>query len=67
MRTELLTVIYDKALRRKDYSATVEEIGGGNTRRGSIDVGKVVNLMSIDASRVFEIIFSFGIDLISSV
>ncbi|KAJ7717556.1 P-loop containing nucleoside triphosphate hydrolase protein [Mycena metata] len=51
IRSELMAAIYDKALRRRDFSGTV----GGDKAKASaglqtpIDTGKIVNLMSSDA------------------
>ncbi|KAI0357032.1 multidrug resistance-associated ABC transporter [Trametes cingulata] len=66
IRSELMTSIYDKALKRKDFSGVVGENATGANDKGSAqkprakadepkagaDIGKIVNLMAGDASRV---------------
>ncbi|KIJ51976.1 hypothetical protein M422DRAFT_202944 [Sphaerobolus stellatus SS14] len=65
-RIELQTAVYTKALVRKDYSGIVnapaarstegstKESGekSGNTNRAGADIGKIVNLMSNDATSI---------------
>ncbi|KZS96802.1 multidrug resistance-associated ABC transporter [Sistotremastrum niveocremeum HHB9708] len=60
-RTELMAAIYDKALKRKDFSGITEkkegsgkdkkELPSGENSSGA-DIGKIVQLMSGDANRV---------------
>lgn len=58
IRTLLMASIYDKALKRKDFSGTVQKDGTGkdaemtNDPKSSADVGKVVNMMSGDANQI---------------
>lgn len=69
MRTELMAAIYDKALKRKDYSGVVDkdklkddadkkagiapsESSSGDEPKAGADVGKIVNLMAVDANRI---------------
>lgn len=69
MRTELMAAIYDKALKRKDYSGVVDtdklkddadkkagilpsENPSGDEPKAGADVGKIVNLMAVDANRI---------------
>ncbi|KAI0050163.1 multidrug resistance-associated ABC transporter [Auriscalpium vulgare] len=66
VRSELMASIYDKALKRKDFSGIVEkDMDKGNASDGrkrdkskdddpkaGADVGKIVNLMAGDANRV---------------
>ncbi len=60
MRSELMTAIYDKALKRKDLSGIVtpqdkdktkDKASDGKPKAGA-DIGKIVNLMAGDANRV---------------
>ncbi|KIP06892.1 hypothetical protein PHLGIDRAFT_128004 [Phlebiopsis gigantea 11061_1 CR5-6] len=65
IRSSLMTAIYDKALKRKDFSGIVdkdaaktknvdpkkEDPKGDNPKAGA-DVGKIVNLMAADANRI---------------
>lgn len=69
MRTELMAAIYDKALKRKDYSGVVDkdklkedadkkagiapsDNPSGDEPKAGADVGKIVNLMAVDANRI---------------
>ncbi|KAG9310797.1 hypothetical protein JVU11DRAFT_8649 [Chiua virens] len=69
LRTELMAAIYDKALKRKDYSGVVDkdklkddadrkagiapsENPSGDEPKAGADVGKIVNLMAVDANRI---------------
>ena len=69
MRTELMAAIYDKALKRRDYSGVVDkdklkddadkkagirpsENPSGDDPKAGADVGKIVNLMAVDANRI---------------
>jgi hypothetical protein len=62
IRCELMTAIYEKALKRKDLSGAVkekeekkegeEEGSSENEKTGGADIGKIVNLMSSDADRL---------------
>ena len=58
IRTLLMASIYDKALKRKDFSGTVRKDGTDkdadkvNDPKSSADVGKVVNMMSGDANQI---------------
>lgn len=49
-----MAAIYDKALKRKDFSGHVDENKDRSTNSESsrADVGKIVNLMSTDANHV---------------
>ncbi|KAH9996005.1 P-loop containing nucleoside triphosphate hydrolase protein [Russula vinacea] len=46
LRSQLMAAIYDKALKRKDFSGIADDPKAG------ADVGKIVNLMAGDANRV---------------
>ena len=69
MRTELMASIYDKALKRRDYSGIIDkdkvkqdadkkagvlpsENPSGDEPKAGADVGKIVNLMAVDANRI---------------
>lgn len=61
MRTSLMTAIYDKALKRKDFSGITDKDGKANVDikdakgddpKAGADVGKIVNLMAGDANKV---------------
>jgi hypothetical protein len=58
IRTLLMASIYDKALKRKDFSGTVRKDNTdkgaekANDPKSSADVGKVVNMMSGDANQI---------------
>ena len=67
MRSELMASIYDKALKRKDFSGIVDkdnatkkapdakkgkEDPNADDPKAGADVGKIVNLMAGDANRV---------------
>jgi hypothetical protein len=56
IRTLLMASIYDKALKRKDFSGTVRKDSADaektNDPKSSADVGKVVNMMSGDANQI---------------
>ena len=58
IRTLLMASIYDKALKRKDFSGTVRKDSTDkdadkiNDPKSSADVGKVVNMMSGDANQI---------------
>ncbi|KAI0657563.1 multidrug resistance-associated ABC transporter [Cubamyces menziesii] len=65
IRLELMTSIYDKALKRKDFSGTVDKSSDGKAKKTTrqsnatqgdpkenAGVGKIVNLMAGDANRV---------------
>ncbi|KAG6908490.1 hypothetical protein DXG01_004424 [Tephrocybe rancida] len=63
VRSELMASIYDKALKRKDFSGIVDrekeafekdtdKDGESNTPKAGADFGKIVNLMAGDANRV---------------
>lgn len=65
MRSELMTAIYDKALKRKDLSGIVSpqdkdkdkaknKSADGKPKAGA-DIGKIVNLMAGDANRVSNV------------
>ncbi|KAF8439690.1 multidrug resistance-associated ABC transporter [Boletus edulis BED1] len=73
MRTELMAAIYDKALKRKDYSGIIDkdklkddanrkagistsEDPSGDEPKAGADVGKIVNLMAVDAGRIANMI-----------
>ena len=64
---ELMTSIYDKALKRKDFSGIVNKDAAHKDAKGTdkkkdaakadepkagADIGKIVNLMASDASRI---------------
>ncbi|KAF9070335.1 multidrug resistance-associated ABC transporter [Rhodocollybia butyracea] len=59
-RSELMAAIYNKALKRKDLSGVVREIKTENDKskksddkeQVGADIGKIVNLMAVDANRV---------------
>ncbi|KAF9219839.1 P-loop containing nucleoside triphosphate hydrolase protein [Gyrodon lividus] len=69
MRVELMAAIYDKALKRQDYSGVVDkdkvkeaadkkagispsENPTADDPKAGADVGKIVNLMAVDANRI---------------
>ncbi|KAI0772936.1 multidrug resistance-associated ABC transporter [Trametes elegans] len=66
VRTELMTAIYDKALKRKDFSGIVDKDAAEKSAKGpgkkpdpkadepkaGADIGKIVNLMAGDANRI---------------
>ena len=56
IRTLLMASIYDKALKRKDFSGTVRKNSADaekiNDPKSSADIGKVVNMMSGDANQI---------------
>ncbi|KAH7106077.1 P-loop containing nucleoside triphosphate hydrolase protein [Auriculariales sp. MPI-PUGE-AT-0066] len=60
IRCELMTAIYEKALKRQDLSGAVketnkkegEEPGGEDENSNGADIGKIVNLMSNDVERL---------------
>ena len=58
IRTLLMASIYDKSLKRKDFSGTVRkddkdgDAEKANDPKSSADVGKVVNMMSGDANQI---------------
>jgi ABC-type multidrug transport system fused ATPase/permease subunit len=69
IRSELMTSIYDKALRRKDFSGVTNKdsdagVGVGKSKgskkgekaKSGADVGKIVQLMSGDANRVAQVV-----------
>jgi hypothetical protein len=58
VRSELMALIYDKALKRRDFSGIVDKdkdkaqgSGGEDEKKAGADVGKIVQLMSGDANR----------------
>lgn len=58
VRSELMALIYDKALKRRDFSGIVDKekdkaqgTGGEDEKKAGADVGKIVQLMSGDANR----------------
>ncbi|KAJ3486309.1 hypothetical protein NLI96_g4318 [Meripilus lineatus] len=64
VRTELMAAIYDKALKRKDFSGIVDKDAKPTTKpskdpkaddpKAGADVGKIVNLMAGDANRISQ-------------
>lgn len=69
MRVELMAAIYDKALKRQDYSGIIDkdkakeaadkkagikpvENPNADDPKAGADVGKIVNLMAVDANRI---------------
>ncbi|TCD65592.1 hypothetical protein EIP91_002477 [Steccherinum ochraceum] len=67
IRSELMASIYDKALKRKDFSGIVDKDAAtkkdpkvisaaskGDEPKAGADVGKIVNLMAGDATRVCQ-------------
>lgn len=65
IRTELMSAIYDKALKRKDFSGVVDKDAAddkakasgkedpkGDEPKAGADIGKIVNLMAGDANRI---------------
>ena len=58
IRTLLMALIYDKSLKRKDFSGTIrkddkhKDTEKANDPKSSADVGKVVNMMSGDANQI---------------
>ncbi|TBU36610.1 ABC transporter type 1, transmembrane domain-containing protein [Dichomitus squalens] len=51
IRTELMTAIYDKALKRKDFAGIVDKDKVAE-QKGMGDRGKIVNLMAGDGNRI---------------
>ncbi|KAJ8589109.1 P-loop containing nucleoside triphosphate hydrolase protein [Rhizopogon salebrosus TDB-379] len=73
MRVELMAAIYDKALKRQDYSGIVDkdkakeaadkkagikagENPNADDPKAGADVGKIVNLMAVDANRIANMV-----------
>ncbi|KAI0752859.1 multidrug resistance-associated ABC transporter [Daedaleopsis nitida] len=69
IRSELMAAIYDKSLKRKDFSGIVDEYAAdqkanasgkkdpkGEEPKAGADIGKIVNLMSGDANRVSNVV-----------
>ncbi|THH08106.1 hypothetical protein EW145_g2928 [Phellinidium pouzarii] len=63
IRSELMSAIYDKALKRRDFSGIVaakdnknEGEKGKDDPKAGADVGKIVNLMAGDANRISMIV-----------
>ncbi|KZT66167.1 hypothetical protein DAEQUDRAFT_813713 [Daedalea quercina L-15889] len=69
IRSELMAAIYDKALKRKDFSGLVDKGAGksakgpevkasskGDDPKAGADIGKIVNLMAGDANRISQVI-----------
>ncbi|KAL1762723.1 hypothetical protein FB107DRAFT_198344 [Schizophyllum commune] len=59
IKSELMAAIYDKALKRKDFSGLVDADAARDTKGkadGDADTGKIVNLMSADASRISNLV-----------
>jgi hypothetical protein len=52
IRTLLMASIYDKALKRKDFSGAVRKDDADKDPKSSADVGKIVNMMSGDANQI---------------
>ncbi|KAI0782312.1 multidrug resistance-associated ABC transporter [Abortiporus biennis] len=68
IRSELMAAIYDKALKRKDFSGIVDkdaaknakeavkpDMSKGDDPKAGADVGKIVNLMAGDANRMSQV------------
>lgn len=65
IRSELMAAIYDKALKRKDFSglvdkdpknAEVKASSKGDDPKAGADIGKIVNLMAGDANRISQVV-----------
>ncbi|KAI5116711.1 hypothetical protein M0805_003223 [Coniferiporia weirii] len=63
IRGELMAAIYDKALKRRDFSGIVaaKDVGkegdkGKDDPKAGADIGKIVNLMSADSNRIAMIV-----------
>ncbi|KAH9922425.1 multidrug resistance-associated ABC transporter [Fomitopsis serialis] len=69
IRSELMAAIYDKALKRKDFSGLVDKDAGksakgpevkasskGDDPKAGADIGKIVNLMAGDANRMSQVV-----------
>ncbi|CAL1697425.1 unnamed protein product [Somion occarium] len=70
MRSELMSAIYDKALKRRDFSGIVDKDAAKNAGspgkpntdpkaddpKAGADIGKIVNLMAGDANRICQMI-----------
>ncbi|KAL1696726.1 hypothetical protein GGG16DRAFT_43160 [Schizophyllum commune] len=59
IKSELMAAIYDKALKRKDFSGLVDADAAWDTKGkadAGADTGKIVNLMSADASRISNLV-----------
>ena len=64
IRCALMAAIYDKALKRKDFSGVVtpnddekKDKKSDSKPKAGADVGKIVNLMAADSNRVRILIF----------
>ncbi|KAJ6610650.1 hypothetical protein B0H10DRAFT_2224811 [Mycena sp. CBHHK59/15] len=55
IRTQLIAAVYDKALRRKDFSGLAQQRAADDPQAGA-DTGKIVNLMAGDQTRVSTIV-----------
>ncbi len=61
-RSELMAAIYDKALKRKDFSAVAQRDSSGNAApNAAASTGKIVNMMAADASRVCIVRLRFSV------
>ena len=65
VRVQLMDEIYDKALKRRDFSGVVSDstvkpgdADKSTTPKQNANVGRVVNLMSIDANKISMIVGS---------
>ena len=65
VRVQLMDAIYEKALKRRDFSGAVSDdttqpgdADNTNTPKQNANVGRAVNLMSIDANKISMIVGS---------
>jgi hypothetical protein len=59
-RSEFMALIYAKALVRKDFSGLVASDGAGTSEASAApaaDIGKIVNVMAVDANVISTLIF----------
>ncbi|KAJ6452790.1 hypothetical protein C8R45DRAFT_1223373 [Mycena sanguinolenta] len=55
LRSELMAAIYDKALKRRDFSGAVEQKEG---KANAANTGKIINLMASDSDKISSTLLS---------
>ncbi|KAJ7258427.1 multidrug resistance-associated ABC transporter [Mycena haematopus] len=55
LRSELMAAIYDKTLKRRDFSGAIDQKNGN---ANAADTGKIINLMAFDADRISSAVLS---------